>query len=246
MSSVPSSSTPSSNNTKSSPPDLRNEPVSNNLADFRLRKRLDHLQAVRERFQDIAGRFAGFQAQWLNVHVDFPLLQRLALPITVGAVRHPGIKIHDPRVIRLLEVLLQGGSHVGGWTTRQIHQAVLAAFHVSDKAYGLNQLRYDLRKLKAMDRCSVTDRDTPIVSRRKACRLRCSSSSSTNGSAARSPIADSTIGLLPVTGRPANWKPHTTAPTKPSSRSSISLPHHGHVANAIVGVSLSGIHPGRI
>jgi len=49
-------------------------------------------------------------------HVDFPLLQRLALPITVGAVRYPGIKIHAPRVIRLLEVLLHGGTHVGGWT----------------------------------------------------------------------------------------------------------------------------------
>ena len=45
---------------------LRNELVSNNLADFRLRKGLDHLPAVRERFQDITGRFADFQAQWLN------------------------------------------------------------------------------------------------------------------------------------------------------------------------------------
>src|SRR5205807_1795359 len=127
---------------------LRNELVSNNLADFRLRKGLDHLDAVRERFQAITARFAGFQAQWLNVHVDFPLLQRLALPVTIGAVRYPGIKIHDPRVIRLLEVLLHGGSHVGGWTAKQIHHAVLTAFHLSDSAYGLNQLRYDLRKLK--------------------------------------------------------------------------------------------------
>jgi hypothetical protein len=127
---------------------LRNELVSNNLADFQLKKGLDHLHAVRERFQDITARFAGFQAQWLNVHVDFPLLQRLALPITVGTVRYPGIKIHDPRVIRLLEVLLHGGTHVGGWTSKQIHQAVLVTFHLSEKAYGLNQLRYDLRKLK--------------------------------------------------------------------------------------------------
>ncbi len=127
---------------------LRNELVSNNLADFHLKKGLDHLHAVRERFQDITARFAGFQAQWLNVHVDFPLLQRLALPITVGTVRYPGIKIHDPRVIRLLEVLLHGGTHVGGWTSKQIHQAVLTTFHLSEKAYGLNQLRYDLRKLK--------------------------------------------------------------------------------------------------
>jgi hypothetical protein len=53
---------------------------------------LDNLQAVREKFQTITDRFAGLQAQWLNVHVDFPLLQRIALPITVGSVRYSGIK----------------------------------------------------------------------------------------------------------------------------------------------------------
>jgi hypothetical protein len=127
---------------------LRNELVSNNLVDFRLKKGLDHLQAVRERFQDITDCFAGFQAQWLNVHVDFPLLQRLALPITVGAVRYPGIKIHDPRIIRLLEALLHGGTQVGGWTAKQIHHALLTTFDLSEDAYRPNQLRYDLRKLR--------------------------------------------------------------------------------------------------
>ncbi len=127
---------------------LRNELLSNNLNDFGLRKGLDHLDAVRQRFQAITDRFAGFQAQSLNVHVDFPLLQRLALPITIGTVRYPGIRIQDVRVIRLLEVLLHGSTTVGGWTAQQIHQAVLAAFDLSAKTYGLNQLRYDLRKLK--------------------------------------------------------------------------------------------------
>jgi hypothetical protein len=127
---------------------LRNELCSNNLKDFGLRKGLDHLDAVRHTFQAITGRFAGFQAQWLNVHTDFPLLQRIAVPITIGAVRYPGIKIHDTRVIRLFEVLLHGGTHVGGWTAQQIHHAVLTTFHLSERAYGLNQLRYDLRKLK--------------------------------------------------------------------------------------------------
>jgi hypothetical protein len=103
---------------------------------------------VRRTFQTITSRFAGYQAQWLNVHVDFPLLQRIALPITVGSVRYPGTKIHDVRVIRLFEVLLHGGPHVGGWTAKQIHRAVLTTFHLSERAYGLNQLRYDLRKLK--------------------------------------------------------------------------------------------------
>src|SRR5207249_12326015 len=35
-----------------------------------------------------------FRHSCLNVHVDFPLLQRIALPITIGSVRYPGIKIH--------------------------------------------------------------------------------------------------------------------------------------------------------
>jgi hypothetical protein len=127
---------------------LRNELLSNNLNDFGLRKGLDHLDAVRQKFQTITDRFAGFQAQCLNVHVDFPLLQRLALPILAGSVRHPGIKIHDARIIRLLEVLLHGSNTVGGSTANEIHQAVLTSFQISAKAYGLNQLRYDLRKLK--------------------------------------------------------------------------------------------------
>jgi hypothetical protein len=127
---------------------LRNELCSNNLRDFGLKKGLNHLDAVRQKFQTITDRFAGFQAQCLNVHVDFPLLQRIALPVTVGSVRYPGIKIHDARIIRLLEVLLHGGNTVGGWTAKQIHEAVLTTFHLSAKIYGLNQLRYDLRKLK--------------------------------------------------------------------------------------------------
>ena len=127
---------------------LRNELVSNNLRDFGLKKGLNHLDAVRKRFQIITDRFADCQAHWLNVHVDFPLLQRLAMPVTIGTVRYPGIKIHEPRIIRLMEVLLHGGTAVGGWTAQQIHHAVLTTFELSAKTYGLNQLRYDLRKLK--------------------------------------------------------------------------------------------------
>jgi len=127
---------------------LRNELVSNHLRDFGLKKGLNHLDAVRKRFQIITDRFADCQAHWLNVHVDFPLLQRLAMPVTIGTVRYPGIKIHEPRIIRLMEVLLHGGTTVGGWTAKQIHQAVLTTFELSAKTYSLNQLRYDLRKLK--------------------------------------------------------------------------------------------------
>ena len=202
---------------------LRNELVSNNLTDFGLLKGLDHLDAVRTTFQAITDRFAGFQAEWLNVHVDFPLLQRLAHPITIGAVRYPGLKIHEPRIIRLFEVLLHGGPQIGGWTTRQVHRAVLTSFDLSEKAYRLNQLRYDLRKLKGH---GLIERDgsrlTPTGSHPRASKSPCSSSSSISACVGRSPTAASITGRTRITVPTAGSKPPITAPTPRSNGSSTS------------------------
>jgi hypothetical protein len=52
-------------------------------------------------------------------------------------------------MICLMEVLLHGGTVVSGWTARQIHEAIFTNFPIGADRYGLNQLRYDLRKLKA-------------------------------------------------------------------------------------------------
>jgi hypothetical protein len=128
---------------------LRLEALSNNLKDFGLKKSLDNLEAVREKLAAATDRFAAFEAEALNVHVDFPLFQRLALPITVGHARVPGIKIHDTRMIRLMEVLLHSATKLGGWRIAQIHQAILSVFGLKAENYTLTQLRYDLRKMKA-------------------------------------------------------------------------------------------------
>lgn len=128
---------------------LRLEVLSNNLKDFGLKKSLDQLDTVRQKLAAVTDGFAAFEAEALNVHVDFPLFQRLALPVTSGHTRVPGIKIQDTRMIRLMEVLLHRGTQIGGWRTAQIHQAILSAFHLQPKTYTRTQLRYDLRKMKA-------------------------------------------------------------------------------------------------
>lgn len=127
---------------------LRTELCSNNLSDFGLKKGLDNLPKIREAFLAITDRFMTVQAQSLNVHVDFPLFQRLALPILVGNTKIPGIKIQDTRMIRLMEILLHYACQTTGWTTAQIHSAILTAFNLSPERYTLTQLRYDLRKMK--------------------------------------------------------------------------------------------------
>jgi hypothetical protein len=58
--------------------------LSNNLKDFGLKKSLDNLETVRRTLAVVTDRFAQFEAQALDVHVDFPLFQRLALPIPSG------------------------------------------------------------------------------------------------------------------------------------------------------------------
>jgi hypothetical protein len=127
---------------------LRLEICVNRLKDLGLNKGLENLNVLRRKLVAVTDRMAGFEAELLNVHVDFPLFQRLARPIPSGRTKIPGIKIHDTRMMRLMEVLLHGGTQLGGWRTAQIQEAIRAAFDLSADAYTLTQLRYDLRKMK--------------------------------------------------------------------------------------------------
>jgi hypothetical protein len=128
---------------------LRLEALTNNLKDFGLNKGLDNLDKVRHILGAVSDRFAAFEAQALDVHVNFPLFQRLALPIPRRRGKTPGIKLHDTRMLRLMEVLLHTGTRVLGWRTAEIHQAILSNFSLTAERYSLTQLRYDLRKMKA-------------------------------------------------------------------------------------------------
>jgi hypothetical protein len=90
---------------------LRLEALSNNLQDFGLKKSLDNLETVRQTLATVTDRFAKFEAQALDVHVDFPRFQRLALRIPSGNTKIPGIKIQDtPPMLRRMEVLLHRGT----------------------------------------------------------------------------------------------------------------------------------------
>ena len=128
---------------------LRVEVCVNRMKDLGLNKGLENLERLRQELVGITDRFAGFEAQSLNVHVDFPLFQKMALPVTVGKTKIAGIKIHDTRMMRLMELLLHGGTQLNGWRSADIHQAILTTFSLAASTYTLTQLRYDLRKMKA-------------------------------------------------------------------------------------------------
>lgn len=117
--------------------------------DFKLNKTLPYWQPMRARLAGIVDRFAGVQAETLNVHGNFDLLAALARPVTVGRTRIAGVRLDQRRVMRVLEVIVRGlGGHLRRWTAAELHQQVLEAFELKAGSYSLNQLRYDLRKLR--------------------------------------------------------------------------------------------------
>jgi hypothetical protein len=126
---------------------LRIEVCSNNTYDLRVKKSLDNMLKLKAVTRDITDRFATLQTNMLNVHTDFPLFQKLALPITQKNTKIPGIKIHDTRMIRLMETVMHAGNCLDGWSSSFIHQTIISKYNLQN--YTINQLRYDLRKLKA-------------------------------------------------------------------------------------------------
>jgi len=128
---------------------LRLELVSNRVQDFKLKKSLRYWEALRQKFQEVTDRFAGVQATHLNVHGQLDVVARLAQPVIQGQTKVAGIKLEHTRLLRLLEVLLPGASgHLKEWTAARLRQVILEDYGLQAKDYTLNQIRYDLRKLR--------------------------------------------------------------------------------------------------
>jgi len=152
MSSAPISRAPSSSSMKvlDFPPQRT---LLNNLTDFGLKKGWTiSMRSVRR--SKPSPTVSPLPSAMAQRHVDFPLLQRIALPITTGssAIRH-----QNPRYARHPPMRVPAWRHsVGGWTAKQIHQAVLTTFHLSDKVT-VSISCYDLRKLKGHGLIELTN-----------------------------------------------------------------------------------------
>jgi hypothetical protein len=53
-------------------------------------------------------------------------------------------KLHDDRVIHLLQTLLYPGGSFGDWTSCEVHTRFVARYRLAGDEHGLSQLRYEL------------------------------------------------------------------------------------------------------
>jgi len=128
---------------------LRTETCLNDTHHLGIGRSLEHLPELQERMLASNTRYLDAQAELLASTVDAGELAALTLPRLVGKRRVPGLKLEDDRVIRLLEALLQPGTFVADWTSREVHARLLARHRLTDQDYRLAQFRYDLGKLRA-------------------------------------------------------------------------------------------------
>lgn len=128
---------------------LRIEGCLNDTYHLGVGRKLENLPQLRTHLEATIDRYLAQQAELLDSTVDTGALARLANPIPVGRRRAPGIKLHDDRVIRLLDTLLYTGNLLGDWTTRELHARSLARHRLTESDYTITQLRYDLWKLRA-------------------------------------------------------------------------------------------------
>src|ERR1700694_3641686 len=128
---------------------LRAETCSNDTRHFGVGRRLDNLPHLHAKLAATNDRSLALQADLLASTVDTGQLAELAKPTLVGQRRVPGIKLHDDRVIRLLETLLHPGAFATDWTTRELHARVLARHRLAADDYRLSPLRYDLAQPRA-------------------------------------------------------------------------------------------------
>jgi len=128
---------------------LRTETCSNDTRHFGIGRRVENLPLLQEKLLATNTRCLALQAELLASTVDTGQLTALSQPTVVGQRRIPGLKIHDDRVIRLLETLLHPAAFAPDWTTRDLRTRILARHHLAEGDYRLSQLRYDLAKLRA-------------------------------------------------------------------------------------------------
>jgi hypothetical protein len=128
---------------------LRTETCSNDTRHFGVGRRLDNLAVLRHKLLATNERCLALQAELLASPIDSGQVAALSAPTILGRRRIPGLKLHDGRVIRVLETLLHPRGFVSEWTTRELHARILARHRLTDRQYALSQLRYDLSKLRA-------------------------------------------------------------------------------------------------
>jgi hypothetical protein len=122
------------------------------VADYRIRKAVEHLPELRSKLSSIIDGYLNLQQDILETFVDRGQLRQLAQPtILPSGKRIPGLKLDHPRQLALMHALVRFSyiAAASTFTTKEIYPHAINALGSSPADYTLAALRYDLSKLRA-------------------------------------------------------------------------------------------------
>jgi hypothetical protein len=128
---------------------LRTEGCCAQLKDLSVRKPLDNLPKIRAVLQRANQRCLDVEQDVLTSYLDRGQLDQLRQPtVSPSGRRTPGLRLDDPRLLALLQAVLCFAYLVGkgSFRTKDLLRDVQLA--LDNPHYTLNQLRYDLSKLR--------------------------------------------------------------------------------------------------
>jgi hypothetical protein len=129
---------------------LRTETTCYNPPELGVPKALENLPKLRHTLHGINGRYLDVQQDVMETFLDRGQMRQLAQPtVSAGGRRTPGIRPDDPRLLALMHSLTRFANIAGNdsFRTRDLLPAVREFLGRPD--YTLDQLRYDLAKLRA-------------------------------------------------------------------------------------------------
>ena len=128
---------------------LRTEGSCFQLKDLSVRKHLDNLPKVRAVLHRANQRFLDVEQDVLTSYLDRGQLEQMRQPtVSPSGRRTPGLRLDDPRLLAVLQAVLCFAYLVGKGIFRTKDLLVDVRLALDNPDYTLNQLRYDLGKLR--------------------------------------------------------------------------------------------------
>ena len=194
---------------------LRIETVVNSPDDLRCHRRLQHLDELQTKARDVNARLLDTERVGQGCVLASPAFERVAQStLTADGRRAPALRFGDPRVMALLGALCVSLNALG-FTNRSLRAQVT---HLLGVAYTVNQMSYDLARLRLNGLIERRDTPTPTCSPPTGNASRSSTPRSTTGCCDRCspPTSHPHQSNYARTGhhRPAHRQLHRPRPTR--------------------------------